>query len=38
MELREQFESADKDGGNSLDEDEFIEHFGDVLGKGMNPK
>ena len=22
MELREQFESADKDGGNSLDEDE----------------
>jgi Ca2+-binding EF-hand superfamily protein len=38
MELREAFESADKDGGNDLDEDEFIEHFGDVIGKGMNAK
>lgn len=38
MELREAFESADKDGGNDLDEKEFIEHFGDVIGKGMNPK
>jgi hypothetical protein len=38
MELREAFESADKDGGNDLDEKEFIEHFGDVIGKGMGPK
>jgi Ca2+-binding EF-hand superfamily protein len=38
MELREAFESADVDGGNDLDETEFIEHFGDVIGKGMKGK
>lgn len=38
MELRELFEQADKDQGNTLDIDEFTEAFGGVLGKGMNEK
>jgi hypothetical protein len=38
MELRESFEIADDDGNDGLDEDEFINHFGDVIGQGMTKK
>ena len=38
MELREAFEEADTDQGGSLELPEFINAFGDVLGKGMTPK
>jgi len=38
MELREAFEKADVDGGNSLDEAEFMQHFAGVIGQGMNAK
>lgn len=38
MELREAFEGADTDKGGALELDEFIEAFGDVIGKGMNRK
>jgi len=38
MELREAFERADVDGGNSLDEKEFMTHFAGVIGQGMNAK
>jgi Ca2+-binding EF-hand superfamily protein len=38
MELREAFEKADIDGGGELDLEEFIEAFGDIIGKGMSLK
>ena len=38
MELREAFEEADTDQGGSLELPEFINAFGDVLGKGTTPK
>jgi Ca2+-binding EF-hand superfamily protein len=38
MELRESFELADADGSDGLSESEFIEYFGDVIGKGMTYK
>ena len=38
MELREAFEAADTDKGGALEIDEFIQAFGGVIGKGMNPK
>jgi Ca2+-binding EF-hand superfamily protein len=38
MELREKFEAADDDGNDGLDETEFIENFGEVIGKGMTNK
>ena len=36
MELREKFDIADTDGGGELDLDEFVEAFGEIIGKGMN--
>ena len=38
MELREAFDLADLDRGGALDLDEFIEAFGEVIGKGMSMK
>jgi len=38
MELREAFDIADTDKGGELDIDEFIEAFGNIIGKGMNYK
>ena len=38
MELRETYEKADEDGGGSLDEQEFLKAFKDIIGKGMNEK
>lgn len=38
MELREAFDVADKDNGGALELDEFIEAFGEVIGKNMNMK
>lgn len=35
MELREAYEKADADGGGSLNEQEFIDAFKDIIGKGM---
>jgi len=36
MELKAVFERADTDGGGSLDIDEFLEAFGEVLGKNLS--
>ena len=36
MELREAFDIADTDKGGELDIDEFIEAFGEIIGKNMN--
>lgn len=38
MELREKFEAADADGGDSLDQVEFLNAFKDVIGKEMTDK
>lgn len=38
MELREAFDIADTDKGGELDIDEFIDAFGQIIGKGMTPK
>lgn len=38
MELREAYEKADADGGGSLNEEEFIDAFKEIIGKGMNDK
>jgi len=38
MELREKFEAADADGGDSLDQGEFLLSFKDVIGKEMSDK
>ena len=38
MELREAFDLADLDRGGALELDEFIEAFGEVIGKNMNMK
>ncbi len=38
MELREAFDLADLDSGGALELDEFIEAFGEVIGKHMNMK
>ena len=38
MELREAFDIADTDKGGALEIDEFIEAFGEIIGKNMNPK
>ena len=38
MELREAFDIADTDKGGELDLDEFIDAFGNIIGKGMNRK
>lgn len=38
MELREAYEKADADGGGSLNEEEFIDAFKEIIGKGMNVK
>ena len=38
MELREAFDLADTDSGGALEIDEFIEAFGEVLGKDMSMK
>jgi hypothetical protein len=38
MELRESFDIADTDSGGALELDEFIEAFGDIIGKNMNQK
>lgn len=38
MELREAYEKADADGGGSLNEQEFIDAFKDIIGKGMTQK
>ena len=38
MELREAFDIADTDSGGALELDEFIEAFGDIIGKNMNQK
>ena len=38
MELREAFDIADTDKGGELDLDEFIEAFGEIIGKNMNYK
>lgn len=35
MELREIFDQADADGGGDLQLEEFIEAFGDIIGKNM---
>ena len=38
MELREAFDLADIDAGGALELNEFIEAFGEVIGKHMNMK
>ena len=38
MELKEKFKAIDKDGSGSLDKDEFVDAFGDVLGKDLSSK
>ena len=38
MELREAFDIADTDHGGDLKLDEFIEAFGEIIGKNMTPK
>ena len=38
MELREAFDIADTDHGGALELDEFIEAFGEIIGKNMNMK
>ena len=38
MELREAFDIADTDSGGALELEEFIEAFGDIIGKNMNQK
>lgn len=38
MELREAFDLADLDRGGALELEEFIEAFGEVIGKNMNMK
>jgi len=38
MELREKFEAADVDGGDSLDQKEFLLSFKEVIGKSMTDK
>ena len=38
MELREAFDLADLDRGGALELDEFIDAFGDVIGKNMTHK
>lgn len=38
MELREKFEAADTDNGDSLDEEEFLKAFKNVIGKDMSDK
>ena len=38
MELREAFDLADTDHGGSLELEEFIEAFGEIIGKNMNQK
>jgi hypothetical protein len=38
MELREAFDIADTDKGGALEIDEFIEAFGEIIGKNMNGK
>ena len=38
MELREAFDLADIDHGGALELDEFIEAFGDIIGKNMTEK
>jgi Ca2+-binding EF-hand superfamily protein len=38
MELREAFDIADTDKGGALEIDEFIEAFGEIIGKNMTPK
>ena len=38
MELREAFDIADTDKGGALELEEFIEAFGEIIGKNMTPK
>lgn len=38
MELREAFDLADADKGGALELDEFMDAFGEIIGKGMNQK
>ena len=38
MELREAFDIADTDKGGALEIDEFIEAFGEIIGKNMTGK
>lgn len=38
MELREAFDLADADKGGALEIEEFIDAFGEILGKGMTQK
>lgn len=38
MELREAFDIADTDKGGALELEEFIEAFGEIIGKNMNQK
>ena len=38
MELREAFDIADTDKGGELDLEEFIDAFGEIIGKNMNMK
>ena len=38
MELREAFDLADSDGGGALELDEFVQYFGDIIGKDLSKK
>ena len=38
MELREAFDLADTDHGGALELEEFIEAFGEIIGKNMTTK
>jgi hypothetical protein len=38
MELREAFDLADSDGGGALELGEFVQYFGDIIGKDLSNK